>query len=59
MKTLFRYIKDNNDFYSGYIRRKGVFGSVEEENVIVWTENGNNTHCTTNLNMDEWETAKS
>lgn len=51
--------EDNNDFYSGYIRRKGVFGSVEEENVIVWTENGNNTHCTTNLNMDEWETAKS
>ena len=27
--------------------------------VIVWTENGTNTHCTTYLKMSEWETAKS
>lgn len=29
-------------------------------NVIVWRGRyGNNTHCTTNLNMDTWETSKS
>ena len=29
-------------------------------NVIVWRgEDGNNVHCTTNLNINEWSTAKS
>ena len=46
--------EDNNDFYPGYIQR-----GKTEQNVIVWTANGTNTHCTTNLNMDEWVTAKS
>ena len=46
--------EDNNDFFPGYIVR-----GYKEEDVIVWTENGTNTHCTTNLNMDSWETAKS
>lgn len=28
--------------------------------VIIWRgEDGNNIHCTTNLNINEWETAKS
>lgn len=27
--------------------------------VIVWTEGGTNTHCTSNLNIDSWETDKS
>ena len=27
--------------------------------VIIWTEGGTNVHCTTNLNKDSWETAKS
>ena len=27
--------------------------------VRVWTEGGTNTHCTTELDMTEWETAKS
>lgn len=33
----------------------------EDENipVIIWTENGKNVHCTTKLDMSEWETAKS
>lgn len=51
--------EDNNDFYPGYITRTGIFGSTTTENVIVWTANGTNTHCTTKLNMNEWETAKS
>ena len=27
--------------------------------VVIWTNNGTNVHCTTNLNMKEWATAKS
>lgn len=27
--------------------------------VIIWTEWGTNVHCTENLDMDSWETAKS
>lgn len=50
--------EDNNDFYPGYITRRSSFGG-STENVIVWTANGTNTHCTTKLDMDSWETAKS
>lgn len=45
---------DNNDFYKGYIKRRR-----STQNVIVWTDKGTNTHCTKNLNMSEWQTAKS
>ena len=27
--------------------------------VKIWTDGGTNVHCTTNLDMDSWETAKS
>lgn len=27
--------------------------------VRIWTDGGTNIHCTTKINMDEWETAKS
>lgn len=27
--------------------------------VTIWTDGGTNIHCTTNLNMNEWTTAKS
>ena len=51
--------EDNNDFFPGYIkRRKGIFGTTEHD-VIVWTANGTNTHCTTELDMSKWETQKS
>lgn len=50
--------EDKNDFFPGYIRRTTIFGE-EEKKVIVWTDNGTNTHCTTNLNKNTWETAKS
>ena len=47
-----------NPFYSdGYYIMKG---SDRPQNVIVWRgPKGDNTHCTTNLNMKEWATAKS
>lgn len=45
---------DNNDFYKGYIKR-----GWSTQDVIVWTDKGTNTHCTTYLDMSEWATAKS
>ena len=50
-----------DDFINGYLR-KNVLGMPigEKQDVIIWRgEDGNNVHCTTNLHMDQWETAKS
>lgn len=46
-------------FVNGYV--VVPFGSDETiTNVIIWRgPNGNNVHCTTNLDMSTWETAKS
>ena len=42
-------------FYDGYIKRDG-----KRYNVIVWRgPDGDNGHATAQLDMDEWETAKS
>lgn len=58
--------ESNSDFKDGYMYR--VYGlpfySKEDRNdctnVIIWRgEDGNNIHCTTNLDIDSWETAKS
>lgn len=46
--------EDKNDFFPGYIQREGFLGYIEEKNVIVWTNNGTNTHCTTNLDKSTW-----
>ena len=44
-----------DDFLDGYYVANGNVTPV-----IVWKgPDGDNVHCTTNLNMDEWETAKS
>lgn len=50
--------KSTDEFLDGYYKKDGIFNKAQK--VIVWrgTE-GNNTHCTTNLNMGIWETAKS
>ena len=58
---------DNGDFIDGeiYTYRESGWGwnktytYTKVSDVIVWTDNGTNVHCTTNLNMDSWETAKS
>lgn len=51
----------DSGFYDGYMylqdRRGNNSGSPID--VIIWTDRGTNVHCTTNLDMDEWETAKS
>lgn len=47
--------KTSDEFQEGYYIR---YGKVT--NVIVWRgEKGNNTHCTTNLDKNEWTTVKS
>ena len=51
--------EDNNDFFPGYITRRDIFGGTTEQDVIVWTANGTNTHYTTELDMSKWETQKS
>lgn len=51
--------KTTDDFLYGYI--VVPFGSSETvQEVIIWKgPNGDNVHCTTQLNMETWETAKS
>ena len=40
--------------------RRGNWDTSQAINVIVWRgQYGNNVHCTTNLDMNTWETAKS
>ena len=47
---------ENTGFLNGYYIAEG---SREVVPVIIWTDNNTNTHCTTNLNKNTWETAKS
>lgn len=51
----------NSGFLSGYMfkQSRGGANTGDRINVIIWTENYDDCHCTTNLDMDEWETAKS
>lgn len=58
--------ESTDDFLNGYyVTQKWVGGwgghyETETTRVIVWRgPYGDNTHCTTNLNMDSWETVKS
>lgn len=50
-----------DDFIDGYLI-KNILGvpAGRKVPVIIWRgENGDNVHCTTNLDQDSWETAKS
>lgn len=58
--------ESTDDFLDGYyVTQKWVGGwgghyETETTRVIVWRgPYGDNTHCTTNLDMDSWETVKS
>lgn len=53
--------KTTDEFYKGYLK-KNILGAPtgKRMDVIVWRgEDGQNIHCTTNLDMNTWETAKS
>lgn len=50
----------DDEFLDGYYVTTGWFGQQKVTPVIVWRgPHNNNTHCTTNLDQDSWETAKS
>ena len=50
--------ESNSGFYDGYYCARG--NTKNPVSVIIWRgEHNNNVHCTTNLNQDSWETAKS
>lgn len=63
--------KVDSEFISGYMVHNGgndklsyhipFSGNYEytKTKVIIWTDNGTNVHCTTNVNTNEWTTAKS
>lgn len=50
----------NDAFLSGFMVDIRPFHDQTPVRVIIWRgEKGDNTHCTINLNMSSWETAKS
>ena len=48
-------------FKKGYMFIQGLFGfnSGKRIDVFVWTDNDTNVHCTENLDINSWTTAKS
>ena len=53
--------ESNSGFYDGYMYLQNWRGNNTGDriNVVIWTDRGTDVHCTTNLNQDSWETAKS
>ena len=48
-----------DEFLHGWFKPNGLI-DTEAREVYIWRgEDGNNIHCTTNLDMTTWETAKS
>lgn len=53
-------VQAGEKFLNGYVVQD--MGWVQEDKVIpvlIWTEGGTNTHCTTQLHPENWEVAKS
>lgn len=48
-----------DEFISGFMDDERTDDVFEAIPVIIWTEGGTDTHCTTNLNKEDWEIAKS
>lgn len=51
--------ESDSGFLKGYFIDDVSTGKDEHIPVIIWTANNTNVHCTTNLDMKNWETAKS
>lgn len=47
----------NSGFLKGYMYKQNLFGgnTGERIDVIIWTENYTNVHCTTKLDMNKWD----
>ncbi len=51
--------ESDSGFLTGY-HIDDVSTQVDENiSVVIWTQNNTDVHCTTNLDMSTWETAKS
>ena len=53
------YIQNGGNDKTGYWTLFGGWQEYPKTSVIIWTDGGTDVHCTTNLNQDSWETAKS
>ncbi len=53
--------ESDSGFYDGYMYLQDWWGdnTGDRIDVVIWTDRGRDVHCTTNLDMDEWTTAKS
>ena len=51
--------ESNSGFLTGYHIDDTSTPKDENISVIIWTENNTDVHCTTELDMSTWETAKS
>lgn len=51
--------EENSGFLTGYHIDDVNTQKDENIEVIIWTDNNTDVHCTTELDMDNWETAKS
>lgn len=51
--------ESDSEFLTGYHIDDLSTRKDENIQVIIWTNNGTDIHCTTNLNKSTWETAKS
>lgn len=53
----------NDEFLHGWLcESDGNDDKIKWANktkIIIWTDGGNDVHCTTNLDMEHWETVKS
>ncbi len=49
----------SDEFLTGYHLDDPWTDEDENIAVVIWTENGHNVHCTTQLDMNKWTTAKS
>ena len=52
-------VRKNETFLNGYVVQRKILGDEEIIPVLIWTEGGTNTHCTTKLQPENWEIAKS
>lgn len=51
-------VRPNEQFLDGYVVQRKL-GKDEIIPVLIWTEGGTNTHCTTELQPEDWEIARS
>ena len=52
-------VRGNENFLNGYVVVDHFLGDDEVIPVLIWTDHDTNTHCTTQLNPEDWEIAKS